>query len=169
MHALLPSGHFTKQAASPCRSPSESVRSWPLASVVIVGATIESTDKITAILRKSNIAAFPCSRQIQPGHEKATRGGKVTIGAQSSAPVLPSENCVHFLAALSQYSLRSSTLSLRETCTFPAISRHLVPNKRPSRGGRRCAPRPGDQPSAGRAAHGPDCPQGQWTLLNAQI
>ena len=36
LHALLPSGHFTRQAASPCRSPSESARSWPLASVVIV-------------------------------------------------------------------------------------------------------------------------------------
>jgi hypothetical protein len=58
LHALLPSGHFTKQAASPCRSPSESAPSWALASVVTVGAAIESTDKITAILRKSNIAVF---------------------------------------------------------------------------------------------------------------
>jgi hypothetical protein len=63
LHALLPSGHFTKQAASPCRSPSESAASWAFASVVIAGAAIESTDKITAILRKSNIAALPCSRQ----------------------------------------------------------------------------------------------------------
>jgi hypothetical protein len=56
LHALLPSGHFARQAASPCRSPSESAASWALANVVIVGAAIESTDKITAILRKSNIA-----------------------------------------------------------------------------------------------------------------
>src|SRR6266404_8721495 len=63
LHALLPSGHFTKQAASPCRPPSESAPSWALASAVIVGAAIESTARIAAILQKSNIAALPCSRQ----------------------------------------------------------------------------------------------------------
>jgi hypothetical protein len=83
LHALSASGHFTKQAASPCRSRSESAPSWALASVVIVGAAIESTDKITAILRKSNIAALPCSLQMQPGHEKAREGREKLLSARS--------------------------------------------------------------------------------------
>jgi hypothetical protein len=66
LHALLPSGHFTKQAASSCRSPSESAPSWAPASVVIAGAPIESTDKITAIFQKSNIAALPAVGKMQP-------------------------------------------------------------------------------------------------------
>src|ERR1700730_18172660 len=51
MHALSPSGHFTKHAASPCRSPSESAASWAVASGSVVAAIIQSTDKVvTAIL-----------------------------------------------------------------------------------------------------------------------
>jgi hypothetical protein len=42
---MSPSGHFIKHAASPRRSPSEIVGSCAFASVIVVAAAIQSTNK----------------------------------------------------------------------------------------------------------------------------
>jgi hypothetical protein len=45
LHFMSPSGHFIKHAASPRRSPSEIVGSCAFASVIVVAAAIQSTNK----------------------------------------------------------------------------------------------------------------------------
>jgi hypothetical protein len=80
-HALSPSGHFTKHAASPCRSPSESAASWAVASGMVVAAIIQSTGKVMAILWSIKLRLYGKSinkdgaRPLQPSIFKL-RGGR---------------------------------------------------------------------------------------------
>jgi hypothetical protein len=59
LHALSPSGHFTKHVASPNRSLS--VVSWAFASVIVVAAVKQSIDKISAIFWQFNMTCLSLS------------------------------------------------------------------------------------------------------------
>jgi len=62
LHFMSPTGHFARQAASPRRSLSEIVGSWPFAMVIVIAAVMTKTDKNIAILWKSNIAGSFCDQ-----------------------------------------------------------------------------------------------------------